>query len=316
MNRTRRHNAGIILGLAVMLLLGVTTNAFSWGYATHAYIDDQILRDSGQLNRNEIYGGLMPDTFNYLFGLPYQQDLYGLTHYQFAKAWKAADTIRDKAVAIGFVSHNDLWGVDVTAHHAGITFGQDEGYVIAKAKMVKAFMEANVPEYQALGVPDDAALMIFHELVEEAVDLRITEQDPEIGYTLALAALSRRPNAPALLVKAFGADIAGLSGMSSVDTELFIKQSEVAFRNRMIFYGLALAQDRATAIQMLAEQTGGLAETFLAMYGITLPPGTDLTPLIAYAIGVSIDLCDDYAAEMDATRHKVSRELRARGITY
>jgi hypothetical protein len=316
MNRTRKHTVLIILGLTVMMMLGVTANAFAWGYATHAHIDDQLLRDSGQLNRNEIYGGMTPDIFNYLFDLPYQQDLYALTHYDFTKVWNSADNLRDKAVAFGFVSHNDMWGADATAHHAGITFGQDEGYVIAKARLVKAFMETYVPEYQALNIPDDAAIMIFHELVEEAVDLRITEQDPEIGYTLALAALTRKPNATGLLVRAFSADIAGVSGMSTAEAELFIKQAEAAFRNRMIFYGWALAQDRETAIQMLAEQTGGLAENFLALYGITLPPDTDLTPLIAYAIGVSVDLCDDYEAEIDATRHKVKRELKARGITY
>jgi len=316
MNRTRKHKVLVILGLTAMMMLGVSANAFSWGYATHAHIDDQLLRDSGQLNRNEIYGGMTPDIFNYLFDLPYQQDLYGLTHYQFTKVWKAADNISDKAVAFGFVSHNDVWGADVTAHHAGITFGQDEGYVIAKARLVKAFMEANVPEYQSLNVPDEAAIMIFHELVEEAVDLKITEQDPGIGFTLAHAALARKPNTTELLVAAFGQDIAGLSGMGDTETELFITQAEAAFRNRMVFYGWALAQERDTAIQLLAVQTGGLAESFLALYGITLPPGTDITPLIAYAIGVSVDLCDDYKVEIDATRYKVKRELRARGIIY
>ena len=38
-------------------------------------------------------------------------------------------------VAFGFMTHNDVWGADSTAHHDGkTTYSQGTGYVIAKAQ--------------------------------------------------------------------------------------------------------------------------------------------------------------------------------------
>lgn len=46
------------------------------------------------------------------------------THYDIMKVWEAAQSKPGKALAFGFVSHNEVWGVDSTAHRSGITFGQ------------------------------------------------------------------------------------------------------------------------------------------------------------------------------------------------
>ncbi len=63
-----------------------------------------------------MYGGVAPDLFNYLFA-PYQPYLDGQTHDDFLKVWEAAGPRQNsvkRALAYGFVSHNDLWGADVT----------------------------------------------------------------------------------------------------------------------------------------------------------------------------------------------------------
>jgi hypothetical protein len=95
---------------------------------------------------HEIYGGMAPNIFNYMFDSPHLQDLYAATHNQFMKVGNAAKLNTGKALAYGFVSHNDEWGADFTAHHSGITLGQGEGYIIAKAYLLMAELE-KIPEY-------------------------------------------------------------------------------------------------------------------------------------------------------------------------
>ncbi|MCL4477241.1 MAG: hypothetical protein M1508_13645 [Nitrospirae bacterium] len=63
-------------------------------------------------------------------------DLYIATHYDFLKVWDASRNEVERSLAYGFVSHNDMWGADFTAHHSGRTYGQTEGYVIAKAEIL------------------------------------------------------------------------------------------------------------------------------------------------------------------------------------
>ena len=141
---------------ALVLILGLgASQAWAWGSATHTYIDDRLNRQGrGEKNLGEMYGGIAPDLFNYLFA-PYQPYLYGQTHDDFLKVWEAAGPGRSsvkRALAYGFVSHNDLWGADVTAHHNGLTFGQGQGYVIAKAQAMRTYL---IDTLAHMGIPLD-----------------------------------------------------------------------------------------------------------------------------------------------------------------
>ena len=85
----------------------------------------------------------------------------------------------------------------------------------------------------------------------------------------------------------------------------------------MISYGQALMQDEATATQLVAANMAELAPSLLAAYGITLPPQTDLTPLIAFAIGQAEILCEsDFAPAIKSTINTVKRNLATNGIAY
>src|SRR5512143_1119519 len=91
--------------------------AFSWGWAVHTYIDDQFSTKWGLRNGNQVYGGLAPDLFTFRFDAPaYRAYLFDQTHNNFMKVWDAAQSKPEKALAFGFVSHNEVWGVDSTAH--------------------------------------------------------------------------------------------------------------------------------------------------------------------------------------------------------
>lgn len=307
-----------LISLGVVLLTSVffTSEAFPWGYATHAYIDDYIGKTKSSKNINEIYGGMAPDMFNYMFESPYLQDFYIATHYDFMKIWDTSKSSLEKSLAYGFVSHNDMWGVDYTAHHSGITYGQTEGYVIAKSYILKQILE-QVPEYQALQLPDPVALEISHNLIESGVDILMKRSDPLIGEKIVSSAIHRNPQFPDLLVKEYAEDFSTISGISYPEAVNLIKTTEKAFRKTMILYGQALNQDETTAIQLISEQTADLAEGFLVAYGITLPEGTDLTPLITFAIQKTIEICaDDFSYEIEATINYVEQQMNANGITY
>ena len=156
-------------------------------------------RPSAVLLQVATYGGLAPDLFNFRFDAPTFRDyMQTRTHNDFMPVWKAAKSKPAKALAFGFVSHNDVWGVDSTAHRAGITFGQQEGYVIAKANILGAGLDQALKS-EGLYLPPPVILTVAHELVERGVDLLMKTLDPMIGVKMAAAALPPNPNFPLLI---------------------------------------------------------------------------------------------------------------------
>ena len=60
----------LAMGLIFLVVGFFSSEAFSWGFATHAYIDDHLGKTKKNQNADEIYGSVAPDTFNYLFTHP------------------------------------------------------------------------------------------------------------------------------------------------------------------------------------------------------------------------------------------------------
>lgn len=316
----------VSVGVIFLALICFSSNAFAWGSATHAYIDDHLykkrgLTDPAELN-NRIYGANGPDVFNYMFNAYYVY-LYPQTHNNFMAVWKNANTENEKALAYGFVSHNDVWGADFTAHHSGKTYGRGEGYIVAKAYELKSKLQ-QVPEFNALGLPDSVALEVSHNLVESGVDILTKRLDPGIGQKLMDSAINRSDEFPALLSNAYATGLAGQFGINQDEAAGIIHATEGAFRDFLIGYGYILTKDEATALQMISEQMAGLAINFLDSYGIPLvwPDGTaitsaDLLPLIQFAISTSMEICaNDFEKEIRATTGWANGKLSSNGITY
>ncbi|MDH5767688.1 MAG: hypothetical protein OEZ31_01850 [Nitrospirota bacterium] len=243
----------IVLGIIFLAVGFISSNAFSWGSATHAYIDDQLGKKGVPKNTNEMYGGMAPDVFNYMFNNPeYLNFLYYQTHNEFLKVWDVARFETGKALAYGFVSHNDIWGADSTAHHAGITFGATEGYAIAKAYVLMGILE-QVPEYQALGLPEPVALEVSHNFIEAGVDILIKRIDPVIGQKVVSSALLRSSAFSLFLVKAYAKDFSEYAGISYLEAVKIITSAEREFRKTTILYGQVLSQDEAIALQLITE---------------------------------------------------------------
>jgi uncharacterized protein YgfB (UPF0149 family) len=308
---------------ALVLILGLSASqAWAWGSATHTYIDDRLNRQGpGQKNLGEMYGGVAPDVFNYLFA-PYQPYLYGQTHDDFLKVWEAAGPARSsvkRALAYGFVSHNDLWGADVTAHHDGLTFGQGQGYVIAKAQAMKPILIAALASWGVM-LPDAVALDLSHNFVEYGVDVLVKNLDARVGAKMAGAALKRHPTFPPLLVQAYGDDVAATLGLSSRKAAQLILAAEKSFRKTKIYEGQALMQDDAAAINLLAEELADFAQAYLAGFGVTLPSGVGREQIVVLAenfIGLAMTMCQgDFAQELAATIVYVNQQLDTHGIAY
>lgn len=130
--------AFITLGLICFLFVMIPAAAFSWSQATHAYVADRLGSTMGIDNLNEMWGIVVPDLAIFIFdpaACPewISDQTHGLSSETFMKVWNAGGTNAEYALAYGFVSHNQPWGADFTAHVSGRTFGQDGGYIITKA---------------------------------------------------------------------------------------------------------------------------------------------------------------------------------------
>ncbi len=282
---------------ALVLILGLgASQAWAWGSATHTYIDDRLNRQGrGQKNLGEMYGGVAPDIYNYLFA-PYQPYLYRQTHDDFLKVWEAAGPGRSsvkRAFAYGFVSHNDHWGADFTAHHNGLTFGQGQGYVIAKAQAMKPILIGALASW-GVDLPDAVALDLSHNFVEYGVDVLVKSLDGRVGAKMAAAALKRNPTFPALLVQAYGDDVAAAVGSTRKEAAQLILAAEQSFRKTKIYEGQALMQDNDAAIALLSEELADFAQAYLAGFGVTLPPGVGRDQIVVLAenfIGLAMAMC-------------------------
>ena len=299
---------------AFVLLLGLLlcpAPVWAWGSATHAHVADRLGAVDGAANLNEIYGAMGLDTFNYLFGSPFQSQLHDLAHYQAMRVWQAAQggNWAARSAAYGFMSHNDVWGADYTAHHRGLTYGQSNGYVIAKT----AALVNSSQLLPALNLPAPVAEELTHIVVETGVDVLLLDLNPTIGQKIMASTQVRTDAFPQLLVQAYAGDLA----LSPGDAAALIYGTEAFFRNMMLGFGYALSFPPDQAVPLLAGQFADLASAYLDSYNITLNMDKDQIALfLAGFINEAMGLCrGDFAAEIDQTIAFVDGQLREHGVT-
>ena len=249
-------------------LLGlVPTLAFPWGQATHAYFAKEL--GQGKLDSQEIYGATAPDLFNLEFDSPYYDYMVDQTHHHETSVKTKAGKMGLDTFAFGFVSHNDRWGADYTAHHRGRT--TKRGYVITKSdglapKLISQLQvilnNAGVPYasfFAGLFGPE-----LAHPLIEAAVDLLIKRnEDPSIGLDLFHSAQDRPASVPDLLVSTYAKGLARHQKLSYDEASQIIKEAEAEFQQMMILYGEILSQEESEAIQDLADQGATLIEGYI-----------------------------------------------------
>jgi hypothetical protein len=244
------------------------------------------------------------------------------------KVWNVASTTSEKALAYGFVSHNEVWGADYTAHISGLTFGQGVGYINAKAMVLldtpidptgpyEPDLNPKFSEiFSSIGMEPQQQLIIAHVIAEYAIDIMLkNDVDRSIGRKLKVAARAKSSNFPSLLVDAYAADYAvNCTGIDYLTAAHIITSAEAEYRNDMASYGKAISQSEPVAVQLISEQIVALAPGFL---GGPLPiPEADAVEIVKAAIYVSMEICDDYITEINATIEFVENSLVTNGIFY
>lgn len=302
-----------LAGLAVVLL---SQAAFPWGAATHAYMEEHLLKKLGQTDSavlyNRIYGANAIDIFNNNFIFPYvefQAFLHDTARGNFLKAWEVAESKDERAFAYGFVSHNNTWGMDSSAHVSGVTYGRGEGYVIAKARVLAAMLGPALEAQLGVPLPEEVLINVGHYLVESGVDLLVRAKDPAIGSKLTAAAFYRSGAIPTLLVNAYTDD---LSALAAIDAAPIILVAEGNFRASMMAYGFALTQDNA--LDLVAAELAAIGVSYLG-----LPSGSEalLTPIAKQGIGAAMTLCaPDFERELHASTGRVNGGLSSHGIAW
>jgi hypothetical protein len=310
----------VLVGFAItglMLILAVGA-AFAWEAATHAYIEQNLYKKTGHADddvlHNRIYGANAIDIFNNIFTSPFLDFaayFHSTSQETFLQAWQSATSVNERAFAYGFVSHNNKWGMDSTAHISGITYGRGTGYVIAKARVLAVALRPLLPP-PLNGLPEEVLVNLCHYLVESGVDFLVLGKDPAIGSKLMNAAYFRSDEAPELLARAYKDDFALLAGTTEAAAESAITSAEAYFRGYMMAYGYALTQPNA--LDLVA---GGLADVGLTYLNLDPSWKPLLMQVAKQGITAAMLLCQpDFERELQATRGWVNGKLSSAGVAW
>lgn len=308
----------VVLWMTGLVLILTAGASFAWEAATHAYIEEHLYKKAGQADEyvlyNRIYGANALDIFNNNFTSPFLEFaayFHSTAQENFLQAWQLAASREEKAFAYGFVSHNNKWGMDSTAHISGKTYGKRTGYVIAKAQVLAAMLRSSLPE-PLNGLPEETLVNLCHYLVESGVDFLVKAKDPEIGNKLFAAALNRSDEVTTLLVNAYQDDFAVLAGITETEAAGKIEDAETNFQISMMAYGWALTQPNA--LQLVA---GGLADVGLIYLNLEDEWKPILTEVAQQGITAAMMLCKpDFERELQATKGWVNGKLSSAGVTW
>ncbi|MGB9907857.1 MAG: hypothetical protein ACPLRR_10795, partial [Candidatus Saccharicenans sp.] len=285
--------------------------ASGWEKGTHAFIAHHLKKANGPYDIEEMYGAMAPDAFNYLFtppGILYRDYLYDQTHHYFLKIQYAVKYGYEKASSYGFISHNDTWGADSTAHHASLTLDPNEGYVITKAKMLDEYLKSVSPDYYNLLKDYPAvALEICHNIIEAAGDIVLVRYDRSLGAKIIQIAARPKTNMQNLMVRAYAQGLADFSQTTAApltyaEAEQFIRATENEFRTGCLAYGWLLQQDESIILDNVIAEFKNLATVYLTAFGLPVPDEATLTALLQGSFQAAIGLIEnDYLPEIMAT---------------
>lgn len=310
------------LSLACLLSFLLPGAALAWNQATHAYIAERL---AGPESFKEMWGSTAPDFFNYIFDPKVcpgwvSDQAHGTTDETFLKLWNAASTSREKALAYGFVSHNQRWGDDYVAHISGLRPGfESDGYIIINArKLLDTPVDSAHPHPTfgevftgSFGASPGEALLIAHVIVEYAIDIRLAQEaDPLLGHKLATAARSEAKGFTPLLVKAYAPDYSAFCFNGDLATATAELTAAVqSHRKDMIYLGQAISRPEPVAVEMLAEQLFAILGDFLPG-----PLPDNAVSILKASISSAMNLSYDYREEIETTIKFVGKNLTDHGI--
>ena len=246
----------VLIGAILVLTFSMT--AAAWDVLGSAYVMEMIRGGAGNAPGNELYGSTAPDFVNYMIGTPYYSFCYDLTHKDFMRVWHMSGNGNKskelQKVALGFVSHNGLWGSDYVAHVSARSGDTTKGYVINQAIFLEqVYAAAGVwAALQLEEAPYQLKLELCHNIVEYIIDVQVWEQDHSIAGRVAAAAGARNSGFPALVTQAYSKLLAEYSQkteapLSVAAAAAWIQGYEAAFQQLEVTYATLYASASNTA---------------------------------------------------------------------
>jgi len=306
-NNTMRNLKKLFCLATLSFLMAFT--AFSWGDVTHMYLVKRLGTKPGPAYFSQMYGAILPDAFNFMLDANGQY-LYFQTHENFQPVYALAWNHNLKEVAFGFVSHNQLFAADWTAHINGFVSGG--GYAVEKGTalapslvptLITILTDAGLDLYTAEAVANGIAPELGHALAETAVDILVRRDlDNKIGKQMYLAAQTRHHNVPLLLSAAYAQGLAEFAGISSEEAAMIIIASENGYREYIMQYGQAFMLPESQTIALLSMQTAQIAKMYLEAATGNAVTVTVAPEHVAYFLSAAISLVQpDYADELSQT---------------
>jgi len=158
--------------------------------ATHIYIAERVFPN--WFNKIDLfYGSIAPDLALYVANPEKWPTAFGDTHYNYIDLRRYAWSSAQRAFAVGWLTHNEIWGADFYAH--GL-FPDYNGYVNQKAKELKKIAKEKLEI--------DLDTEFAHFAIEVAIDLLLKwNDDSKLGEKLLEANLLRSWEDRNLLVR-------------------------------------------------------------------------------------------------------------------
>lgn len=266
--------------LLFMLLVSVIAPATAYGFGAgaHLLIAERVY---GSRDVDLLYGSLAPDIALYVARPERWPTAFEDTHYDFADLRPEAWGPTQKAFAMGWLTHNEIWGADFYAH---IEYppGNDKGYVIEKAGILSAHTGID-PKFAHYGI-------------ETAVDLLLRNRnDRRLGEKLLFANLFRSWQDRNLMARVLV--------WKERRTDWFtLAAAEQTFRSLVHRYAIALSLPEPWNLMAMGELGSELA---LAMFGLTVSPES-VSQLLSHAI----ELCEgDYEVFTDFVVQRIKERL-------
>ncbi|HMA54566.1 MAG TPA: hypothetical protein VKT17_08880 [Acidobacteriota bacterium] len=309
----------VLIGAVLILTFSMTASA--WDVLGSAYVMEMIRGGAGNAPGNELYGSTAPDFVNYMIGTPYYSFCYDLTHKDFMRAWHmSGNGIKStelQKVALGFVSHNGLWGSDYIAHVSALSGDTTKGYVINQAIFLEqVYAQAGV--WAALGIADgpyELKLELCHNIVEYIIDVQVWLHDPTIAGRVVAAASGRDSGFPALVTRAYSKLLADFSQTTEAPLSVpaaaaWIQGYEAAFQQREVLYAslYASAVDMSAVMTNLSGYLSVLANT---VFGLSTTPAE-----VEQILGLAFTVLPNAIGELNATAEFVKGGLAAHHVVY
>jgi hypothetical protein len=255
----------------------LVATGFGFGSLAHLEIAGRAFPgEPDVLNRD--YGAVAPDLALYVADPARWPSAFEDTHYRFIDLRRYAVSASQRSFALGWMSHNEVWGADYVAHTA---FDQGPGYVTQKASLLA---------FQA-GIDEEIA----HYAVETAVDLLLKRSRPLLAQRLLEAGLYRSWQDRTLLSWV----LVWRHRQTDWGT---LTSTELGFRYLVVGYALALTQPESQDIQALSALAVQLGDTW---FGAPVDQGQVMEILEA-----AMDLCEeDYELALDAAVQSVLDNL-------